>query len=59
MALRAPGGLSIAAATAEYDCLTGEGVVGTEGEIRLLVDRLTAVGARVHVDSPISPEGLA
>jgi hypothetical protein len=59
MALRAPGGLSIAAAIAEYDRLTGEGTIGTEGEMRLLADRLTAVGARVYLDSPERPAGFA
>ena len=57
--LRAHGGLSIAAATAEYDRLTGEGTTGTEGEMRLLADRLAAAGARVHLELPASPEGRA
>jgi hypothetical protein len=59
MALRSRGGVSIAAATAEYDRLVGEGAVGTEGEMRLLADRLTAVGAQVSLDLPERPESLA
>ena len=48
--LRASGDLSIAAAAAEYDRLTGPGITGTDGEMRLLADRLTAAGARVDLD---------
>ncbi|MEU7872926.1 hypothetical protein [Dactylosporangium sp. NPDC049140] len=56
--LRASGDRSIAAAVAEYDRLTGEGVTGTAGEMRLLADRLTAAGARVYLDPPTHPERL-
>ena len=59
LALRSLGGVSIAAATAGYDRLIGEGAVGTEGEMRLLADRLTAAGAQVYLDLPGRLEGFA
>jgi hypothetical protein len=57
--LRASGDRSIAAAVADYGRLTGEGVTGTAGEMRLLADRLAAAGAHVYLDPPTHAERLA
>jgi hypothetical protein len=48
-ALRASGG-SIADAVDVFERLTGDGLTGTDAEMRLLAGRLAAVGAKVQLE---------
>jgi hypothetical protein len=43
-------GRSIADAVDMFDRLTGDGITGTDAEMRLLAGRLAAVGAKVHLE---------
>ncbi|MET7396894.1 hypothetical protein ABZS66_25765 [Dactylosporangium sp. NPDC005572] len=51
-ALRRSGGGSLAEVAGLFERLTGDGVTGTEAEMRLLANRLAAEGARVDLQPP-------
>ncbi|WP_238009956.1 hypothetical protein KZZ52_34920 [Dactylosporangium sp. AC04546] len=55
-ALRRSGGGSLAEVARLFERLTGDGITGTEAEMRLLAGRLAAEGARVDLQPP--PPGL-